>query len=152
MAGCPGPSVTPSTSPQWAGIDFTAERARHARFVGRTALLAQLDQLLIDEPVDRWVVVTGGPRMGKSALLAQWLARREAAGAPVPHHFIRRGEYDWEDPAKLAGSLVAQIVKRFPDHPEPEADARMHPAARLQSTLQRVSQHQLVPYGQRLAC
>jgi hypothetical protein len=88
--------------------------------------------------------------MGKSALLAQWLARREAAGDPVPHHFIRRGEYDWDDPAKLADSLVAQIVARFPDHPEPEADARMHPAARLQSTLQRVSQHQLVPHGQRL--
>jgi len=47
--------------------------------VGRTALLARLDQLLIEEPADRWVVVTGGLRMGKSALLAAWLARREAA-------------------------------------------------------------------------
>ena len=46
---------------------------RHARFVGRAALLAQLDQLLIGEPADRWVVVTGGPGMGKSALLVQWL-------------------------------------------------------------------------------
>jgi hypothetical protein len=27
--------------------------------------------------------------MGKSAILAAWLARREAAGATVPHHFIR---------------------------------------------------------------
>ena len=118
--------------------------------MGRAALLAQLDRLLIEEPADRWVVVTGGPGMGKSALLAQWLARREAVGDPVPHHFIRRGEYDWDDPAKLAASLVAQIVALFPGHPEPEADARMHPAARLQSTLQRVSQHQLVPHGQRL--
>ena len=58
--------------------------------------------------------------MGKSALLAQWLARRDAASDPVPHHFIRRGEYDWDDPAKLAGSLVAQIVARFPEHPEPD--------------------------------
>src|SRR5207342_522485 len=86
-----GPSVAPSASPKPAGIDFTAERARHARFVGRAALLAQLDQLLVDEPSDRWVVVTGGPGMGKSALLAQWLAKREAADDPVPHHFIRRG-------------------------------------------------------------
>jgi WD40 repeat protein len=136
--------------PKPAGIDFTAERARHARFVGRAALLAQLDQLLIDDAADRWVVVTGGPGMGKSALLAQWLARREAAGKAVPHHFIRRGEYDWDDPEKLVGSLVAQIVERFPDQPEPEADARMHPAARLRSTLQRVSQHELVPRGERL--
>ena len=89
-------------------------------------LLAQLDQLLIEQTVDRWVVLTGGPGMGKSALLAQWLARREAAGNPMPHHFIRRGEYDWDDPAKLAASLVAQIVAQFPAPPEPEADAHMH--------------------------
>jgi hypothetical protein len=62
--------------------------------VGRTALLARLGRLLIDEPAGRWVVVTGGPRMGKRTLLAAWLARREAAGDRVPHHFIRRGEYD----------------------------------------------------------
>jgi hypothetical protein len=36
---------------------------------------------------------------------------------------------------KLAGSLVAQIAAVFAAYPEPEADARMHPAARLQSTL-----------------
>jgi hypothetical protein len=33
---------------------------------------------LIDEPADRWVVVTGGLRMANSALLAAWLALREA--------------------------------------------------------------------------
>jgi hypothetical protein len=75
--------------------------------------------------------------VGDSALLAAWLARREAASESVPHHFIRRGEYDWDDPAKLAASLVAQIVALFPAHPEPEADARMHPAARLQSRIRR---------------
>ena len=145
-----GSSVTPSTTPQRVGIDFTAERARHARFVGRTAPLAELDRRLIEESADCWVLVTGGPGMGKRALLAAWLARREAAGDRVPHHFIRRGEYDWDDPAKLVDSLVAQIVARFPDQPEPEADARMHPAARLHAALQRVSQHQLVPHARRL--
>jgi len=88
--------------------------------------------------------------MGKSALLAAWLTHREAAGAVVPHHFIRRGEYDWDDPAKLVGSLVAQLEARFPDQREPEADARMHPAARLAATLGRVSEHELTPRGQRL--
>ena len=88
--------------------------------------------------------------MGKSALLAAWLTGREAAGDRVPHHFIRRGEYDWDDPAKLVGSLVAQIAARFPDQLEPEADAHMHPAARLHAALQRVSQHPLVPHGRRL--
>ncbi len=88
--------------------------------------------------------------MGKSALLAAWLLRRERAGAVVPHHFIRRGEYDWDDPAKLVGSLVAQIEERFPEQREPEADARMHPAARLEATLRRVSENVLVPRGERL--
>lgn len=102
-------------------------------------LLARLDELLIANRADRWVVVTGGPGMGKSALLAAWLARREAAGDRVPHHLIRRAHGDWDDPAKLVGSLIAQIVARFPDQPEPEADARMHPADRLHATLLRVS-------------
>jgi WD40 repeat protein len=87
--------------------------------------------------------------MGKSALLARWLARREAARAVVPHHFIRRGEYDWDDPAKLVGSLVAQIERQFPRQAEP-ADAQRHPAARLAALLTRVSSRELMPRGERL--
>jgi predicted ATPase len=64
-------------------------------------LLAELDRRLIEDSANRWVVVTGGPGMGKRALLAALLTQREAAGDRVPHHFIRRGEYDWDDPAKL---------------------------------------------------
>ena len=56
-------------------IDYSIERQRHEGFVGRAALLDRLDQLLIADGADRWVVVTGGPGMGKSALLATWLAR-----------------------------------------------------------------------------
>ena len=89
----------------------------------------------MEDRADRWVVVTGGPGMGKSALLAAWLDRRERTGAMVPHHFIRRGEYDWDDPVKLVDSLVAQLEQRFPDQREPETDARMHPAARLEAAL-----------------
>ncbi len=88
--------------------------------------------------------------MGKSALLAAWLDRRERAGAMVPHHFIRRGEYDWDDPVKLVDSLVAQLEQRFPDQRELEADARMHPAARLGAALRRVSASALAPRGERL--
>ncbi|HEX2691618.1 MAG TPA: AAA family ATPase, partial [Kofleriaceae bacterium] len=105
---------------------------------------------MIADRVDRWVVVTGGPGIGKSALLAAWLARREKAGAAVPHHFIRRGAYDWDDPAKLVGSLVAQIEARFPELDEPDADPRMHPAARLDAALRRVSENELTPRGERL--
>ena len=131
-------------------IDYAIERQRHEGFVGRVALLARLDQLLVAGRTDLWVLVTGGPGMGKSAVLAEWLAQRERAGDGVPHHFIRRGEYDWDNPAKLVSSLVGQIEARFPDHPEPAADARQHPAARLVATLNRVSANVLVPRGERM--
>ena len=135
-------------------IDYRIERQRHERFVGRADLMERLDQLLarppIADPADRWVLVTGGPGMGKSALLAWWLARRERAGDQVPHHFIHRGEYGWDDPGKLVGSLVWQIERRFPDRREPDADARLPPADRLAATLARVSAHELVPRGERL--
>jgi hypothetical protein len=125
-------------------FDYSSERQRHETFVGREGLLSRLDQLLVDSDTDRWIVVTGGPGMGKSALLAAWLARRDAAGAVVVHHFIRRGEYDWDDPAKLVGSLVAQLEERFPDVREPDANARMHPASRLAGTLSRVAEQAAV--------
>jgi hypothetical protein len=85
-AGRSSPAAPPL--PQEA-ISFTIERQRHVGFVGRERLLARLDKVLVAERADRWVVVTGGPGMGKRAVLAAWLARREAAGCPVPHHFIR---------------------------------------------------------------
>jgi hypothetical protein len=49
----------------------------------------------------------------------------------VPHHFIRRGWANWDDPEAMVGSLVAQIEARVADAHEPEADARLAPAARL---------------------
>jgi hypothetical protein len=131
-------------------FDYRNERQRHEKFVAREALLARLDELLVDGGADRWVVVTGGPGMGKSAILSAWLGRREAAGAVVPHHFIRRGAYDWDDPAQMVGSLVAQLDERFPGAREPAPDARMHPAARLAKALSRVSEQELGPRGGRL--
>ncbi|HEX8114450.1 MAG TPA: AAA family ATPase, partial [Kofleriaceae bacterium] len=130
-------------------LSYSIERERHERFVGRDALLARLDHLLLGATGDRVVVVTGGPGMGKSALLAAWLARREQAGDAVPHHFIRRGQYNWDDPAAIVDSLVSQIADRFPGGPE-ATGPRMHPAARLAATLARVSSTELVPHGARL--
>ncbi len=146
----PSDAKTVPVADRMAPLDYDIERQRHEGFIGRDALLAQLDRLLVEDPADRRVVVTGGPGMGKSALLAAWLLRREAAGAAVPHHFIRRGEYDWDDPVKLVGSLVAQIEARFSALREPDADARKHPAARLAAVLARVSANELAPRGERL--
>lgn len=37
-------------------FDYSSERQRHEKFVGRAGLLAQLDQLLVNSETDRWVV------------------------------------------------------------------------------------------------
>ena len=100
-------------------IDFTIERQRHRRFVGREDVLAQLDEWLVGPGESGWVVVTGGPGMGKSAALSAWLAR--AAGAVVPHHFVRRQVVDWDQPERIAASLAAQIEAMFPELRDPAA-------------------------------
>ena len=127
-------------------LDYGIERQRHEWFVGREAMLAELDRLLIEDETDRWVVVTGGPGMGKSAILAAWLLRREAAGAVVPHHFIRRGQYGWDEPATIVRSLAAQIEACYPAQRDPDA----RPESRLVDLLARVSARELVPRGGRL--
>jgi WD40 repeat protein len=134
--GRTGPSVAPTASPTQAGlIDFTAERQRHARFVGREDVLARLDEWLDGPGETGWVVLTGGPGMGKSALLSAWLARREAAGAVVPHHFVRRQVADWDQPEAIAISLATQIEAAYPDL----CDSGAKPERRLLELLGRVS-------------
>ena len=118
-------------------IDFTLERGRHRRFVGREDVLARLDAWLLGPDDTGWVVVTGGPGMGKSAILSKWLDRREAAGAAVPHHFVRRQVIDWDQPERISASLAAQIEAVFPE----QRDARAKPEGRLPELLGRVSKH-----------
>ncbi len=142
------PALRPATTGARQGtpgdrLDYGIERQRHEGFVGREAVLAELDRWLVDDDTDRGVVVTGGPGMGKSAIMAKWLKRREAAGAIVPHHFIRRGLYGWDDPAKIVGSLAAQIEALYPAQRDPDA----RPESRLVDLLTRVSAEQLVPRG-----
>lgn len=132
-------------------LDYRIERQRHESFVERDELLARIERLLGAGEPDRWILVTGDSGMGKSALLASWLSRREREGAPVPHHFIRRSEYDLDDPVKLVGSLVAQLEALFPSQPELAAASRLPPSARLDAALARVSSRELVPAGRRLA-
>ncbi|HEY0994279.1 MAG TPA: AAA family ATPase, partial [Kofleriaceae bacterium] len=97
-------------------------------------MLAQLDRWL-DAPGERgWVVVTGGPGMGKSAILSAWLARHEAFGR-VPYHLIRRQVADWDQPEVIAAALAAQIEAMFPAL----RDADAKPDRRLLELLGRVS-------------
>ncbi len=109
--------------------------------------MARLDEWLLDAKDTRWVFVTGGPGMGKSAILATWLAKREAGGSAtpgpagpiattlVPHHFIRRQVADWDLPEVISASLAAQIEATFPAL----RDAGARPQSRLLDLLGRLS-------------
>ena len=127
-------------------IDFTGERMRHETLCGREDVLAQLDQWLLGGRLRGYVLLTGGPGMGKSALINKWLHRREQAGEPVPHHFIRRGQQEWDQPAAVTRNLAAQIERIFPG----QRDVEVQPASRLSDLLFRVSKNVLVPERRRL--
>ena len=94
-------------------INFDSELSRHADFFGRRDVLAKIESK-IDGPQGLprgWVVLLGGPGVGKSAILAQVI---EKLGRSVPHHFIRRGIDGWDRPEIIVQSLRAQIEERFP--------------------------------------
>ncbi|HZH17115.1 MAG TPA: SIR2 family protein [Archangium sp.] len=129
-------------------IDFQSERGRHEELLGREDVMAELDALLLGGGPSRgWVLVKGGPGMGKSALLAEWLKRREDAGLPVsPHHFLRRGVEDWDRPEVVKRNLAAQVERLYPGLADPNARAE----SRLRELLQRVSDKELKPRNERL--
>ncbi|PTL76439.1 TIR domain-containing protein [Vitiosangium sp. GDMCC 1.1324] len=126
-------------------IDFQSELERHEALLGREDVLAEL-ALLLGGPSRGWVLVKGSPGMGKSALLAEWLKRREAAGPPEPHHFLRRGVEDWDRPEMVKRNLAAQVEALYPELADPDA----RPESRLREMLQRVSREVLVPRHERL--
>lgn len=118
----------------------------HDGFVGRGAVLAELDRVLVDNTIDRCVVVTGGRGTGKTAILARWVARREAARDLVAYHFVRRQRRDRVEPSLIACSLAAQLEDRFPAL----RDAHARPQARLGELLARVSATALAPQRRRM--
>ncbi len=126
-------------------IDFELERGRHETFLGREDVMAEVEALLAGGSRG-WVLIKGGPGLGKSALLATWLKRCEDRGHRVPHHFLRRGVEDWDQPEVVKRNLAAQVEALFPEHKDPEPQ----PAARLRELLQRVSKQVLVPRHERL--
>jgi WD40 repeat protein len=114
-------------------IDFTDERARHKHFFGREDVLHEFDDWLRDQN-SGWLLLTGSPGLGKSAIFNHWLGLRKQAGLPVAFHFIRRETYNWDDPEVARASLAAQIERDFPE----QRDAGADPAQRLEQLLRRV--------------
>ena len=128
-------------------IDFQTELGRHEDMLGREDVLAELDALLQGGPSRGWVLVKGGPGMGKSALLAEWLKRRETSCHPVPpHHVLRRGVEDWDRPEVVKRNLAAQVERIFPALADPGA----RPESRLRELLERVSKAALAPRQEQL--
>ncbi|WP_437282533.1 TIR domain-containing protein [Sorangium sp. So ce375] len=128
-------------------IDFGIERSRHEHFFGREDVLSAIDRHLDGAGTSgRWVLVTGGPGMGKSAILSRWLDVEEQRGRRAPHHFLRRDVMDWDRPEAVARSLAAQIEALYPAQKDPEA----RPESRLIELLAKVSKHELAPRGERL--
>jgi hypothetical protein len=126
-------------------IDFELERGRHGELLGREDVMAEIDALM-NGAARGWVLVKGSPGLGKSALLTTWLSRREEKGHRVPHHFLRRGVEDWDQPEVVKSNLAAQVEALFPALKDPEA----RPVTRLRELLQRVSKQVLVPRRERL--
>ncbi|WP_437282534.1 AAA family ATPase [Sorangium sp. So ce375] len=128
-------------------IDFGIERSRHEHFFGREDVLAAIDRHLDGAGTSgRWVLVTGGPGMGKSSILSRWLDVEEQRGRRAPHHFLRRDVMDWDRPEAVARSLSAQIEALFPAQKDPDA----RPESRLIELLAKVSKHELAPRDERL--
>jgi WD40 repeat protein len=115
-------------------IDFSTERGRHKHFFGREDVLAEMDAWVAERD-SGWLLVTGSPGLGKSALMDRWLRRRETAGSLTAFHFIRRSHLDWAEPQVVQRNLVAQIEVMFPE----QRDAEAVPTYRLEQLLGRVS-------------
>lgn len=126
-------------------IDFRLERSRHEHFFGREDVLAELDRLVEKKPAG-FVLVLGGPGMGKSAILSRWVELREQRGERTPHHFLRRNVNRWDEPDVVRSNLAARIEALYPVQRDKDAP----PERRLEELLARVSDQVLGPKKKRL--
>ncbi len=118
-------------------FDWTSERQRHSELYGRQPVLDALD-----EAIRRggWVVVSGQPGVGKTALVVSLLNKLEQQrGRAVPHHFLRRMVADSARPGAVLRALAAQIEAQYSN----QTDSDAPPELRLIQLLSRVAQQGL---------
>jgi WD40 repeat protein len=107
----PEPEETGSLVRAHSGfIDFTRERLRHGTIFKRDAVFHTV-RGWFDGFSKGWILIRGGPGTGKSAILSALLDRLEAelGRGAVPHHFLRRGQANWDEPDAVLRNLNAQL-------------------------------------------
>jgi hypothetical protein len=110
-------------------IDFTVERTRHSAFFGRQDALHEIDRLL--HAGASWVLVTGSPGVGKSAILSHYLDRLESAEVSGPG---------------LLRGLLAGLARRAPAPSPTNTDEALTNLARhLATRKSEGGAHNLVP-------
>ena len=119
---------------RWGEIkDCSIELDRHRDFVGR-AWLKKRVRAFIDSDDHGYLILTGGPGVGKSAFVAEQVRQSQH----TIFDFIMRGMGDWDEPATILGSLTAQL-RRMYALPKTDAERQMSASADFFSVLQRVS-------------
>jgi len=142
----PRPPPPSHSTPSVPLSEFALERSRHGPLLGCEELLAAADEWLKAAGARGWLLFTGSPGSGKSALLSHLVERFSIDGRTPPHHFLRRGHADWDQPYAVQASLVAQIELLYPSAGNPDA----RPERRLLELLLRVSNRHLIPDNRRL--
>lgn len=102
--------------------DFSVERAKHLVFFERKELFGHLDHLLCEGTP--WIVVTGSPGVGKSAILANYLLRLETAAMDGYLGWIKSWVSGGTAPSSALADLAAHMVtvkdaggrRRVPHH------------------------------------
>jgi hypothetical protein len=100
---------------QFQRFDFDWIYTRHRNLTGRTWLMDKFDAWLRHdaEPV---LVLVGGPGVGKSAVLAEWVKTRMHVGAV---HYCRHDRHDLRSPEAMVASLSGQLLRHeIPGHRE----------------------------------
>jgi hypothetical protein len=115
-------------------IDCTLELNRHRNVVGR-AWLQEWVQVFVESHSSGYLLLTGGPGIGKSAFVA---AQVRQGPSPKVYHSMKRGMGNWDEPEAMLRSLTAQLRRKYV-LPQTDTEAHMTPSAALLSTLQRVS-------------
>ena len=83
---------------------FASERARHPELRGREDVLVLMEDWLSGTADRGWLLITGSPGSGKSAVLSHFIAAREKLG--------QQGvEYVGNSPEQFGAYLRAELAK-----------------------------------------